>query len=801
MLKNYLKIAIRNLIRRKTFSLINILGLAFGIAACLVIYMYVSYEKSYDTFNVNASNIYRLKNVRYYASGTDSSAGCVALLGPTLKEEIPEVVDFARVREISMLVAANNHYFNEKNIFWADSSFLTIFSFPLISGDANKALADRYSAVITKDIAERYFGSLDAVGKTIQIGGTDFKITGVTENVPDNSHIKFDILISFNTQLTDRFCWGCNNNNTYILIKPGAKKSVVETKLPLIVKKLHDRQKDGFDRAYFLQPLKDIHLYSHLRFELEENGNANTVYFLSLIAVIILLIAWINYINLSTARSIERAKEVGLRKVVGAGFWSLIRQFLIESFIINLIAILISLCFVELTYPYWNTILGMPASFSLWKNADLIILMLVLIFLSPIIAGIYPAFVLSSYSPVSILKGSFKSSLRGILLRKGLVIFQFTISIILITAIIVLNRQLSFMRNKNLGFDIKQKLVLNSPAYIQEGHDRISSYNTFINELENKSLIEDATFTSVIPGMENSWVSGGVRHDQQPVEQGKQMYFAYVAQNYINFFDIKLVCGRNFFEEEIEKSNDKGNASKAILINESAAKEFGFVAPEEGIGAVIHHDNFEVGKVVGVIKDYHQQSLEKEIEPTIFVGASRGDFFVFDVNTKNVQKKINGIEKDFSQMFPGNPFEYNFLDEFFDRQYKTDIQIAEIFSVFTFLSIFISCLGLIGLSSLMIIHRTKEIGVRKVLGASIHSILTLLSKEFVKWILIASVIALPLAYFLMNKWLQDFAYRIDLSWWMFTLSGGIALVIALATVSFQAIKAARANPVEALRYE
>jgi putative ABC transport system permease protein len=800
MFKNYFKIAFRNLIRHKTFSLISILGLAFGIAICSVIFLYVSFENSYDTFNINADNIYRMENVRYYKSGTDSSTGCIASLGPTLKEEIPEVVDFARLRKISMLVSANNHFFNEKNIFWADHSFLKMFSYPLLSGIAEKALTERFSAVITKSLAQKYFGNRNAMGETIQIGGTDFRITGIAEDVPSNSHIKFDILISFVTQLTNSFCWGCNNNTTYIQVRPGTKQPVIEAKLPLILNKLHNRQKDGFNRTYLLQPLKSIHLNSDLRFEFEKNGNAETIYFLSIIAAVILLIAWINYINLSTARSIERAKEVGLRKVVGAEFSTLISRFLLESFIVNFIAVVFSILIVLVTFPFCKTIIGLPDSFSMWSNTNLIILLLALIFISPLIAGLYPAFILSSYSPVSILKGSFKNSMKGILLRKGLVIFQFTISIILIAVIIVFNQQISFMREKDLGFDIKQKLVLNSPAYIQEGHDRISSYNTFINELKNKSLIEDATFTSVIPGMENSWVSGGVIHDKQPVEQGKQMYFAYVAQNYINFFDIKLVCGQNFFEDEIARSNNNG-LSKSILINESAVKDFGFTSPKEAIGAVIHHDNFKVGKVVGVIKDYHQQSLDKEIEPTIFVRANRGDFFVFDVNTKNVHGKIQGIEKDFNQMFPGNPVEYNFLDDFFDQQYKSQIQTEEILSVFMVLSIFISCLGLVGLSSLMTTQKTKEIGVRKVLGASIQSILALLTKEFIKWVFIADIIAAPISYYFMNKWLQDFAYRIDISWWVFVLSSGIALAIAVATVSLQAIKAALANPIESLRYE
>jgi putative ABC transport system permease protein len=357
------------------------------------------------------------------------------------------------------------------------------------------------------------------------------------------------------------------------------------------------------------------------------------------------------------------------------------------------------------------------------------------------------------------------------------------------------------MMNKNLGLNIKQKLVVNVPANMGKGQDRTIAYNTFIDELKNRSLIVDATFTSLIPGMENSWVSGGVRYDQQTIQQGKQMYFAYIAQNYINFFNINLVCGRNFFEDEIDKSADRNNISKVVLINQSAVKDFGFSTPSEALGAVIYQDNFKTGKVIGVIKDYHQQSLDKKIQPTIFVDAKKGDYFVFDLNAKDIRDKIGVIKNNFESMFPGNPFEYNFLDEFFDRQYKADIQTEQILSLFTFLSIFISCLGLIGLSSLMTIQKTKEIGVRKILGASVQSLLVLLSKEFLKWIIIANVIAWPIAYYLMNSWLQNFAYRINVGWWIFILSGGIALLIALITVSFQAIKAATANPVDSLRYE
>jgi putative ABC transport system permease protein len=444
--------------------------------------------------------------------------------------------------------------------------------------------------------------------------------------------------------------------------------------------------------------------------------------------------------------------------------------------------------------------IGSPASLSLWKDMH-VVLFLALIFLSPVVAGIYPAFVLSSYSPVSILRGSFKNSLKGIFLRKGLVIFQFAISIVLIATVIVFYQQLSFMRNKNLGFNIKQKLIVGAPYKINEGEERVSAYNTFMNELKNTSLIEDATFSSVIPGLENSEVTGGITQGEQQFEQGKQVYFGYVAKNYFDFFNINLISGRNFLESELKEIYHNGYDAKGLIINERAAKEFGFASPKKAINAAIYSDNHKIGEVIGVVKNYHQQSLDKEIKPVIFEGVTSGNYFIFDMSTENISGKIERIKNIYDGLFPGNPFEYNFLDEIFDRQYKTDVQTAQILSLFTFLSIFISCLGLTGLSSLMTIKRTKEIGIRKVLGASVRSLLSLLSQEFVKWVLISNIIAWPVAYYFMNSWLQNFAYRIEIGWWMFALAGGIALVIALATVGFQAIKAATANPVEALKYE
>jgi putative ABC transport system permease protein len=672
------------------------------------------------------------------------------------------------------------------------------FSYPLISRTSHNPLSSKYSSVITRSTAKKYFGNINPLGKIINIEGKDFKISGITEDAPFNSHLKYDILLSFNTLINEEFCWGCNNNNTYIQVIPGVKREAIEAKLPIIVQKLHNINKDGFKRAYFLQPLLDIHLNSDLRSEFEENGSSGTVNYLLVISIIILILAWINYMNLSTARSITRAKEVGIRKVVGAGSRSLIYQFLIESFITNIIAIFISILIIELTSSYWIELTGIPVSFSFWNNADILTVLVIITFFSPLIAGFYPALVLSSYLPVMVLKGSFKNSVKGVFLRKGLVVFQFAISIILLVIIIVFNFQMSFMRDKDLGLNIKQKLVVSTPSNIKTSGDLTGAYNVFLNELRNKSLIENATFTSAIPGMENSDVSGGVRIGGQSIEKGKQVYFNYTALNYFDFFNIQLLCGRKFLESDSKENNDN---KRSLIINESAVKVLGFKSNTNALGYAIWQDEKVVGNIVGVIKDYHQQSLDKEIKPVIIECAVRGSYFILDINMKNISKKIEKIKSDFTAAFPGNPFENYFLDEYFDRQYKTGIQTTKIFGVFTSLAIFISCLGLLGLSSVMITYRTKEIGIRKALGASISSLLALLSGEFIKWLIISNIIAWPIAYYLMKKWLEDFAYRIEISWWMFVVSGGAALVIAAATVSIQAVKAAIKNPVESLKYE
>ncbi|MEE9464713.1 MAG: ABC transporter permease [Candidatus Neomarinimicrobiota bacterium] len=801
MFRHYLIIALRHLRRNKTYSFINIAGLVLALSTCIVIYLYVYFENSYDTFNDNIDNIYRLKNVRYYASGTDSSAGTVALLGPTLKETLPEVIDFTRVRKISCLVTYNDIIFREANIFWVDSSFLRMFSFPITSGDAENALSDRYRAVLTKSTAQKYFGNEDPIGETIRFDNTDFIITGIADDVPPNSHIKFDFLLSFVTQLNDWFCWPCNNNNTYVQVSPGTNRSILESKFPSIVGLLHDQQDDGFDRAYYAQPLRDIHLHSNLRFEHEENGSATTIQFLSLIAIIILLIALTNYVNLSTARSVERANEVGLRKTVGAGFWTLVWQFLTESFTIIFIAVVVSTFLVISTYSLWNVFVNLPSSFSLGMQVDHVLLLLILGFFTPFIAGFYPAFILSSYSPISNLKNISRGTRGVVRLRELLVIAQFVATTILMVSIFTIDKQLSYMRSKDLGIDINQKLIVNAPVIIPDGTDRAVTYNTFINELRTQSIVEDATFSSIIPGIENGDVTGGVRWSGQSHDQAKQIYFIYVAQNYFRFFDVDLVYGRHFLESELKGLYENGFRTNGLIINESAMEEFGFNSPDEAIGSSIYVDDNPIGEIVGIITNYHQQSLEMGIAPTIFEGVTSGNYFIFNIDAEDVSRRIEGVRNNFESIFPGNSFEYYFLDEFFNRQYNSDIRTANILGSFTFLSISISCLGLFGLASLATTRRTKEIGIRKVVGASVAQVVTLISRELLVLVLIANLIAWPIAWYVMDRWLENFAYRIELGLGAFILAGALVLVIALTTVSTQAIKAATANPVNALRYE
>ncbi|MFC2121514.1 ABC transporter permease [Bacteroidota bacterium] len=693
--------------------------------------------------------------------------------------------------------------FSEDKIFYAEESFLKIFSFPLISGSAEGTLSEPNTAVITESTARKYFGDQNPLDKILTItndqGIFSYKITGVLKDVPDNSHIKFNFLLSFKTLMNiairDKgkeigLIWGWNAFNTYVQLDPKANKNNLESKFPIIVNKYNLSGDWCKKRVFLLQALKDIHLKSNLRYEPEINGNLRVVNFLSIIAIFILLVAWINYINLTTAKSVLRAKEIGVRKVLGSRRIELIKQYLFETFLFNLIALLVAITIVEILMPNFIQFTGKSLTLSLsnkiWYWLGLSILS------GSILSGIYPAFVLSSFNPISVIKGSFIKYSKGIILRKSLVTFQFVISIILIISTITVYNQLSFIRNQDLGMNIDQTLIIKSPS---RQNDFAINMQKFKDELLKYTSIKNVTFSSTIPSKEYSNAASGIRPFQSNPDDGKRCFFIDIDKEFFNFYKIELVAGENF------KITSRYNES--VILNEQAVKILGFGNPENAVNKkmILGGLNNQIVEVIGVVKDYHHKSLNNPIEAVIFNPPSNVKYFSIKYNSTDIDQIITLSKNIWDEIFPKQPFDYYFLNDVFNAQYKSDEQFGKTFSLFTCLTILISCLGFFGLISFAISKRTKEIAIRKVLGASVKYILSMLIKEMFILFLLANLIAWPVAYYAMNKWLENFAYRISIEWWVFLVAGFTTLLIALLTISWQALKAATANPVESLKYE
>ncbi len=804
MLKNYLKTAFRNFLRNKGNTIINIVGLASGIAVFFLIIQYVSFELSYDSFNKNTDRIFRIVNNRIYSDKLDKSAGCPPAIAPTLKKEYPEVMESTRLRgaDVTFINAEKNISENIEKVYYTEPSFLKIFSFPLLKGSVSSVLEEPYSVIISESVSQRYFRNENPVNKEIELvneyGNHNYKITGVFKDVMPNSHIKFNMLISYKTIIAQNkqaeYYWGWNAFNTYVLLAPNTDPKALEAKFPAMVEK-YKNYESSYKRVYQLQPIKDIHLYSNLRYEPEVNGSAETVKFLSIIALFVLILAWINYINLSTSRSLMRAKEVGVRKILGSNRLQLIRQFLSESFMLNAISLGLAFIIDIIVLPYFNQLTGKPLSIGLLQNNWG--LLITTFGAGTFLSGIYPAFVMSSFNPLMALKTKSGRISGKINLRKALVIFQFAVSIILIASTLVVYMQLSFMRSKDLGVNIDQTLILNAPTGKGSSY---SSVTNFKDALLTIPGVKNVSASASVPGKGYSNASSGVRKFGSNPEDGTQGFYIDVDENYFKLFEVPLVAGRSFTRDS--------RFNNEIILNEEAVKVYGFKNPEDAVNNKLIFDGFggQSIKIVGVIRNYHQESLKSALLPVIFNPINADDlnlskYFSLKVESQNIQQTLSQIRNKWDEIYPNQPFKYNFLDEVFNSQYKADQQFGKVFGLFTFLAIVISCLGLLGLASFSNLQRTKEIGVRKVLGASVPGIISMLSIDFTKCVLIANIIAWPVTYFIMNKWLQDFAYRINISWWIFILSGGIALMIALAAVSYHAVKAAVANPIKALRYE
>lgn len=821
MLKNYLKIAYRNLLKNKIFSLINIAGLAIGMAACFFIFLYVHFERSYDGWYKNSANLYRVP-IKFSGSLANNSTEATnhPAVGPTMKKDFPEVVDYARLVPTSiflgptMMSYTNGNQmttFNEDRIYFTDPSFLTMFSLPFTEGDSHTALSDNKSIIISDKIAKKYFGNQDPLGKTLSINQQiSLKVTGVFRDIPENAHFKFDVLLPLQTlginELNTTWTWP--EFYTYVQLAPGTDPRKVEAKFPAFIQKyMGDKMKQlKYSADFQLQPVRDIHLRSNLEKEVEANGSEKEISFLTMIGIFILVIAWINYINLSTARSVERAKEVGIRKVAGAAKIQLVIQFMIESAIVNFLALLVAAGLVLILYPHFGAFIGkdirnIGGDSSWFQQPGFWLGLMGLLIVGALLVGAYPAFVLSSFRPILVLKGRFFQSSRGIILRKTLVSFQFVLSILLIAGAITVYGQLSYMQNQALGYNKDQVLVLKAPAIFDS--TLTTKMDVFKNRLLSNPSVLSLSTSSEIPGRTIS-ERNSVRKINEDETHNFTPFYVDIDQDFIRTFQVQLAAGRGFLPED--KTNVSDSETTRVLVNEEVVKGMGFKDNAAAINQPIefrYGQSDRKGEIVGVIKNYHQRSLREGYDPILFFYPKFTNWSYISVRLKtaDVNHSLASFERTYKDLFPGNAFEYFFLDDYFNRQYQADQRFGNIFSLFTGLAIFVACLGLLGLSSFVIKLRTKEIGVRKVLGASVASLLLLFSRDFIKLVALASLIALPIIYFAASQWLSNYAFHIGLSWWIFALPPLLLLLISLTTICLQSLKTALSSPTKNLRTE
>ncbi|MFC2166063.1 ABC transporter permease [Acidobacteriota bacterium] len=800
MFKNYLKVALRNIKKQKGYAVINISGLAIGMAACLLILLWVQDELNFDSYHENADNIYRLV--------IDANVGShmrapVAMppAGPAMVAEYPEVLQYAGLSgpQRSPVIVGDKAYF-EEHVGDADSSVFEIFSFPLLKGNPETALKTAYSAVITEDIAEKYFGDADPIGQMIKFGGDDeYAVMGVAKNVPKNSHFTFDILRSMETRYAENRPlmenWLNVSQYTYLLLAENADPKALEEKLPGLVDKYLGATLKSFGGtlAFELQPLKRIHLHSDFMGDISAQGDIMSIYLFSGIALFVLIIACINFINLSTARAATRAQEVGMRKTLGAVKHRLIGQFLGESIVYSLFSLVLAVALILLSMPWFNAVVGRSLSLNVLQVPWLIPGCVGLALLVGVAAGSYPAFVLSSFQPVRVLRGKQKVGTRNIHFRRVLVIAQFAISIVLIIGTMMIYKQLNYMKSKELGFQKEHVIVLPGLGDVME-----KSYQTLRNEFKNMPGVINVGASSLVPGR------GITKSIMQPEgfapDESQPMDYLNIDPDYISTLGISMAEGRNFSEDLVT------DQTESVMINETAAKRFGWDQPigkQFILSAQVRGQPSEVRvNVIGVIKDYHNMSLREKIDAMIlFYDPSDYRTLSIRVTPANIPQTLDVMKKKWKELMPQRPFDFFFLDDEFDSQYRAEERMGNLTMRFSLFAIFIGCLGLFGMASYTTAQRTKEIGIRKVLGASAGVIVRMLSREYIILVMVGNLIAWPLAYLMMKSWLVNFAYRTSLTLWIFAAAALLSLAVALLTVSYQSLKAAFSNPVDSLRYE
>ena len=809
MLKNYLKTTFRYLLKNKTYSFINIIGLAVGTLCCLYIVLYVTDQYSYDKHHKDAKDIYRITSALVLPGSKVNTATSSPPIAPAMKNDFSEVVQFTRLVNTGgfgvkqHLLRYKDRSFYEKDAAFADSTFFDVFTYHFRNGSPSQALTEPYSIVLLAPIAEKLFGKEEPVGKVIEIdnayGKHDFKVSGVVDESLGRSHLHANIFISMNSGGMGGYTyrnnsWAGNNYaSSYVKLAPHANALALEKKLPAFLNKYGGQQLKnlGMEKQLHLQQVGSIHTTSGYQHD-EHSVSSSFLSLLLLIAALIQVIACINFMNLSTARASKRAKEVGVRKVIGAGRNDLVRQFLGESFLLSLFGVLIALPLLLCLLPWLNRIAEADITPALLNDYRLWLLLAGMVLLTGLVAGSYPAFYLSAFRAIKVIKGNFTSHISAAGIRRSLVVFQFVLSIVLITGIVVIYSQLNYIKNRDLGFDKDQKIIFS--FYTQDAQDKIPSFASDLRQLGDVKVVSRANnyLSQFVPNDWTYFLAGG------NVATGQDVKMMYTDEYFARANGIKIISGRDF----------RLNDSDRVLINETLAKRLG-LKPETAPGTWMYPQQ-DAGEtpthveIVGVLKDFNFNSLHEDLQPFMLrYDHQRTDrsHLIVSTNSKNYKALLQQVEAIWHKDLPAVPFEYSFLDEDVQKQYTTEVTLGRIINSFTLMAILISCLGLFGLAAFSSEQRRKEIGIRKVLGASVAGLTGLLSKDFLKLVAVALVIAIPIAWWAMHKWLQGFAYRITISWWMFAIAGGLAILIALLTVSFQAIKAAVANPVQSLRAE
>ena len=802
MIKNYLTIALRNLQINKTFSAINIAGLAIGIGAALLLFQYAAFELSYDRFHKRAEDIYRVNLDIHKNKGLEAQSARVApAVASAFQSDIPAIESYTRMVILGPdgVLTYNDRYTSESNIVLTDSAFFNVFSFRMLRGDKNTALTEPFCIVIGEHTAATLFGDEDPLGKIVTINAKNFdgtsmpfKVTGVMEDLPGNTHLNLAVLISYPTLyefVGRRFddSWSWNETYTYFRLHPQADPKALEAQFPDIVH-LHNQQlaEQNLDWQYKLQPVTSIHLHSDRQHEMSVNGRAAYVYALLVVAILILVIAYINHVNLVTVKAMQRAKEIGIRKVSGAMRKQLIGQFVVESLCVNVMALVLAIVFSDTIRPQIGNVFGvnflsLRAVFLQpilwWGFLSLIILL---------VAGsaLYPALVLSRAKPIDALKAAFSRGQAASTTRKWLVTGQFATAMILTALTLAATAQIRYMRQRSLGFSPDQIVIIKAPKAFDYGYG--TNFTGFQNKIAALSSVQDVSAANAVPGQEIYW------YDEQVTLNGEGTSGIFsmlvVAPNYFSHFDIGLVAGRLFSDDESDQSK--------WIINESASRLLGFENAGQALGQKVN-----IGEIIGVVKDFHHQSLKTNIPPVMFAAGRNFNYYSVRLKTSDVATALAEIQAAYGQLFPGSPYEHFFLDEFFDRQYKADLSFNNLVGLFSTLGIVVACLGLFGLSSHLAARRTKEIGIRKVMGASIFQMTFLLTRDFMKLILTAAIIAIPMEWYVIQRWLEAYASRVDIAWWLLVTPLLITMLLAVVTVSFQTIRAALVNPVKCLRYE